>query len=180
MAGGPSKLVDKEPGKSERTIDIPPVSSVGQIARVAGDQVVFENESFVDPPAWYRYDPSSGQVKKTALAETSPADFSDIEVTRVTAMSKDGTHVPLTILRRKRHQARRQSNPTLLTGYGGFSISTAPEFSASNRMWFDHGGVMAIANLRGGAEFGDGVARAGVADSRSRTCSTISSRARSI
>jgi prolyl oligopeptidase len=153
MAGGPSKLVDKEPGKPERAIDIPPVSSVGQIARVEGGQVLFENESFVDAPAWYRYDPANGQVKKTGLVEVSPADFSDIEVTRVTATSKDGTKVPLNILRRKGTKLD-ESNPTLLTGYGGYSISTVPEFSASNRVWFDHGGVMAIANVRGGAEFG--------------------------
>jgi prolyl oligopeptidase len=153
MAGGPSKLVDKEPGKPERAIEIPPVSSVGQIARVESGQVLFENESFVDAPAWYRYDPATGQVKKTGLVEVSPADFSDIEVTRVTATSKDGTHVPLNILRRKGTKLD-ESNPTLLTGYGGYSISTVPEFSASNRLWFDHGGVMAIANVRGGAEFG--------------------------
>jgi prolyl oligopeptidase len=153
MAGGPSKLVDKEQGKPERAIDILPVSSVGQIARVAEDQVLFENESFVDAPAWYRYDPTNGVVKKTGLVEVSPADFSDIEVTRVTATSKDGAHVPLNILRRKGTKLD-ESNPTLLTGYGGFSISTTPEFSAGNRIWFDHGGVIAIANVRGGAEFG--------------------------
>jgi prolyl oligopeptidase len=153
MAGGPSKLVDKEPGKSERTIDTLPVSSIGQIARV-GDQILFENESFVDPQAWYRYDPSSGQVKKTALAETSPADFSDIEVTRATALSKDGTHVPLTILRRKGMKLDG-NNPALLTGYGGFSISVTPAFAVRYRLWFDHGGVVAVANLRGGGEFGE-------------------------
>jgi prolyl oligopeptidase len=153
MAGGPSKLVDKERGKPERTIDILPVSSVGQIVRVAGDQILFENESFVEAPAWYRYDPANGLVKKTGMVEVSPADFSDIEVTRVTATSKDGTHVPLSILRRKGTKLD-ESNPTLLTAYGGFSISTTPEFSASNRIWFDHGGVVAIANVRGGAEFG--------------------------
>ncbi|HLW75343.1 MAG TPA: hypothetical protein VKS01_00135, partial [Bryobacteraceae bacterium] len=54
MAGGPSKLLDKEPGKSERTVEIGAVSSVGEIARV-GDQILFESQSFVDPPAWFRY-----------------------------------------------------------------------------------------------------------------------------
>jgi len=154
MAGGPSKLIDKEPGKSERTIDIPPVSSVGQVARAAGGQILFENESFVDPPAWYRYDPSTGLAKKTALAEISPADFSDIEVTRATALSKDGTHVPLSILRRKGMKLDG-ANPALLTGYGGFAISTSPSFALKYRLWFDHGGIVAVANLRGGAEFGE-------------------------
>jgi len=156
MAGGPSKLVDKERGRPERAIDVPPVSSVGQIVHVAGNQILFESESFVEAPAWYRYDSSatSGQAKKTALFEASPADFSDIEVTRVTATSKDGTHVPLSILHRKGSKLD-ESNPTLLTGYGGFSISTTPRFAARNRIWFDHGGVVAVANLRGGGEFGE-------------------------
>jgi prolyl oligopeptidase len=154
MAGGPSKLVDKEPGKSERTIDTLPVSSVGEMARTAGDQILFESQSFVDPPAWYRYDPSTGLAKKTALAETSPADFSDIEVMRATATSKDGAHVPVSILRRKGMKLDGD-NPALLTGYGGFSISTSPTFALRYRLWFDHGGVVAIANIRGGAEFGE-------------------------
>jgi prolyl oligopeptidase len=153
MAGGPSKLIDKEPGKSERTIDILPVSSVGGLAKV-GDQILFENQSYVDASAWYRYDSASGAVKKTALAEIAAADFSDIEVTRATATSKDGTHVPLTIMRRKGMKLDG-SNPAWLNGYGGFSISITPVFTARQRVWFDHGGVVAIANLRGGGEFGE-------------------------
>jgi prolyl oligopeptidase len=153
MAGGPSKLLDKSGTKSERTLDILPVSSVNQMVRVAG-QLLFENESYVDPPAWYRYDPATGQVKRTALAQTSPANFSDVEVIRATATSKDGTHVPMNILRR-RGTKLDGSNPTLLTGYGGYSISLSPNFSARRRLWLDHGGVWVVANLRGGAEFGE-------------------------
>jgi len=154
MAGGPSKLLDKNGTKSERTIDIAPVSSVGQMVRVAGGQLLFENESYVDPSAWYRYDPATGQARKTALAETSQANFSDVEVIRQTAVSKDGTHVPMSILRRKGTKLDG-SNPTLLTGYGGYSISLSPAFSARRRLWLDHGGVWVVANLRGGSEFGE-------------------------
>ncbi len=153
MAGGPSKLVDKEPGKTERSIEILPISSVGQIAR-SGNTVLFENQSFTDPSAWYAYDPANGSVKKTALAEAAPADFSDIEVTRATAVSKDNTHVPLTILRRKGVKLDG-SNPAILTGYGGFSINISPAYSLKYRPWFDKGGVVAVANLRGGGEFGE-------------------------
>ncbi|MBZ5725412.1 MAG: prolyl oligopeptidase family serine peptidase [Acidobacteriia bacterium] len=154
MAGGPSKLLAKEIGKEEKTVDILPVSSVGQLARAPGDQLLFENESFVEPSAWYRYDPASGQAKKTALAETSPAAFGDVEVSRPFAVSKDGTRVPMNILRRKGTRLDG-NNPTLLYGYGGYSISEAPSFSARRRWWLDHGGVWVIANLRGGAEFGE-------------------------
>jgi len=87
------------------------------------------------------------------LGETSPADFSDIEAIRQVAISKDGTHVPMTILRRKGTKLDG-NNPTLLYGYGGFGINLSPWFEADRRLWFDHGGVWVIANLRGGAEFG--------------------------
>ncbi|MBZ5600769.1 MAG: prolyl oligopeptidase family serine peptidase [Acidobacteriia bacterium] len=153
IAGGPSKLLDKSGEKSERTLDILPVSSVGQMVRIGG-QLLFQNESYVDPAAWYRYDPATGIVKKTALIETSPARFDDVEVIRQTATSKDGTHVPMNILRRKGTKLDG-SNPVLLTGYGGYSISLPPDFSVRRRLWLDHGGVWVVANLRGGAEFGD-------------------------
>ena len=154
MAGGPSKLVVKETGKPERIIDIPAISSVGELVRATGNQLLFESQTFVDPSAWYRYDPAAGRVTKTALLQTSSAGFSDVEVVRQFAISKDGTHVPLNILK-LRGTKLGGSNPTLLTGYGGFDIAEAPNFLVRRRLWLDHGGVWAIANLRGGSEFGE-------------------------
>lgn len=153
MAGGPSKFFDIVAGKPEKAIDIPAVSSVGQLV-AAGEQVLFENQSFTEPSAWFRYDPTSGQVKKTALMQTSPVDFSDVEVIRQTAISKDGAHVPMTILRRKGTRLDGK-NPTLLYAYGGYGLSQAPTFSVRRRLWLEHGGVWVVANLRGGSEFGD-------------------------
>ena len=132
----------------------PLVSSVGQLVALNGNQLLFENESFVEPSAWYRYDPANGQVKKTALFQTTPADFSDIEVIRQTAVSKDGTHVPMTILRRKGTKLDGK-NPTLLTGYGGYGINEPPTFAVRRRLWLEHGGVWVVANVRGGAELGE-------------------------
>ena len=100
MAGGPSKLLDKTATGPERTVPLLPISSVDEMAKIRG-QFLFENETYIDPPAWFRYDPATGQASKTALAMKSPADFSDVEVLRVTATSKDGTHVPMNIIRRK-------------------------------------------------------------------------------
>jgi len=154
MAGGPVKLFDVETGKADKPIDIPQVSSVGQLVALSGNQLLFQNESYVEPSAWYRYDPANGQVKKTALFQTAPADFNDIEVIRQTAISKDGTRVPMTILRRKGTKLDGK-NPTLLTAYGGYGISQRPNFSVRRRLWLDHGGVWVVANLRGGAEFGE-------------------------
>ncbi len=154
MAGGPSKLVVKEAGKQERAVDIQPISSIGALVRMGSNQLLFESQTFIDPSAWYRYDPASGNLTRTALLQTSAAGFSDVEVIRQFAISKDGTHVPLNILRLKGTKLDGNS-PTLLTGYGGFDIAESPGFSARRRLWLDHGGVWAIANLRGGSEFGE-------------------------
>jgi prolyl oligopeptidase len=91
---------------------------------------------------------------------TSPVDFEDIEVVREFATSKDGTKVPLNILRKKGLQLNG-SNPTLLYGYGGYGISLSPNFDSTRRVWFDAGGVYVVANLRGGGEFGEAWHKAG-------------------
>ena len=153
MSGGPSKLFDVVAGQPDKAIGIPDVSSVGQLVAV-GESLLFDNQSFTQPAAWYRYDPANGQVKKTALAQTSPADFSDVEVIRQTAISKDGAHVPMTILRRKGTRLDGK-NPTLLYAYGGYGLSQSPTFAVRRRFWLEHGGVWVVANIRGGAEFGD-------------------------
>jgi prolyl oligopeptidase len=81
-------------------------------------------------------------------------DFSDTEVVREVATSKDGTKVPMSIIRRKGTRLDGQ-NATLLTAYGGFGISLTPSYDLTARIWLDQGGVMAIGNLRGGSEFGE-------------------------
>lgn len=91
----------------------------------------------------------------TALAVRSPISFADCTVTRLTATSADGTHIPYTVIAR-RGTRRDGRNPTILYGYGGFGISMTPAFlGPMRRVWLDAGGVYVIANLRGGSEFGD-------------------------
>ena len=86
---------------------------------------------------------------------TSPANFDDdIEVVREFAVSKDGTEIPINILRKKGLKLDG-NNPTILYGYGGYGINLTPAFSSLRRVWFDAGGVYAVANLRGGGEFGE-------------------------
>ena len=84
----------------------------------------------------------------------TPADLSAYEVVREQCVSKDGTKVPLNIVRRK-GLVLDGRNPVLLTGYGGFGIPSAPGFSRSLPVWLEAGGVYAVANIRGGGEFGE-------------------------
>ena len=155
IAGGPYdlRIFDLE-GRSLGTIPVEPISSVWNIVALDGDAVLYLNESFTDPPAWFRFDPVSGNSKKTALSTNSPVDFGDTDVLREFATSKDGTRIPLNILRR-RGTRLDGGNPTVLTAYGGFGISLTPRFDDEVRLWLDHGGVWVIANLRGGGEYGE-------------------------
>ena len=160
LLGGPSRLrVYGRNGGPAGEVPILPVSSVEGITPAGGDAILFENQSALEPPAWYLAG-ADGKVAKTALARKSPVDFSDSELVREWAVSRDGTRVPIDILRRKGTKLDG-TNPTLLYGYGGYAISQRPEYSPLRRVWLDQGGVYAVAGLRGGGEFGDGWHRAG-------------------
>ncbi len=160
--GGPSDLrVFSLRGRPVGKIAIEPVSSVGDLVRLSGDELIFESQSYRRPPAWYRFEPSLPAPVRTALWEKSAVDFSDIQVIRAFAVSKDGTRIPMSILMRKGTPLDGR-NPTLLTAYGGFGISLTPSYGFSRRIWFDQGGVWVIANLRGGGEYGEDWHRQGM------------------
>jgi prolyl oligopeptidase len=154
-AGGPSlvRAFDHE-GRQQDLVSVLPVSSVSELVSLNRDEILFRNQSYTHPPAWYRYDPGTGNAVRTSLYRTSPVDFQDVEVRREFAVSKDGTRIPVTILMRKGAEPDGR-NPTLLTGYGGFGSSQVPNFSVARRIWLDQGGIHAIANLRGGNEYGE-------------------------
>lgn len=163
LVGGPSRIRQLDlTGTRGRVLPLPETSGIDQLLALEngpGDErVLFRETSYTEPSAWYLYNPAAASaataLTKTALCNTSPVDFSDIEAVREFAVSKDGTKIPLNILRR-RGTRLDGNNPTLLTGYGGYGISMRPGFNFSERLWFDHGGVVAIANLRGGGEYGE-------------------------
>ncbi len=153
--GGPSdiRLFDYQ-GQQQAGPKILPVSNVGQIVTLENDDILYRNSSHLDPSAWYLFRPDKEITSKTALVTRSPVDFSDCEVIREYATSKDGTRVPVNIIRRNGVRLDG-ANPVLLTGYGGYGISIKPYFSALRRVWIDQGGIYAQANLRGGGEFGE-------------------------
>jgi prolyl oligopeptidase len=161
QVGGPSQIRSFDTaGKPLGILPILPVSAVDEMVRSNDGALLFRNTSFLEPSAWYRYDAASKMVTRTALHETSAADFSDAEVVREFATSKDGTRIPLNIIRRKGTKLDGK-NPVLLTGYGGYDISVTPDFSLKRKTLLEHGFVLAIANLRGGGEYGEAWHKAG-------------------
>jgi prolyl oligopeptidase len=161
VAGGPSRVdIYDHRGKPRGGLPLPPISSVDAVVTLGGDSVLYGSETFLDPPAWYRF-AGSGPPVRTPLSTKSPLRFDEVEVVREFAVSRDGTKVPLNIIRRRGIPLDGQ-NPTLLTAYGGYGISLAPSFLGNGgRIWLDGGGVYVVANLRGGGEYGEAWHQAG-------------------
>ncbi|HUB06184.1 MAG TPA: prolyl oligopeptidase family serine peptidase, partial [Myxococcales bacterium] len=161
LLGGPSRM-RAFPLTGGPAVDVPtpPVSAIEEVDRLEGGSLALEVGTYLEPPAFYRLDAATGALTKTALAITSLADYSDCEVVRVFATSKDGTKVPLNIIQKKGIKLNGR-NPTLVYGYGGYGISEQPMFSASRRVWLDSGGVYVDVNLRGGGEYGEAWHKAG-------------------
>jgi prolyl oligopeptidase len=161
LVGGPSqiRLLDQT-GSFQGLIPLMPVSSVREMISLGKDKILFRNSSYTEPSVCYTYEPPEGEPLRTGLYVTSPADFSDVEVMREFAVSKDGTQVPMNILRRKGTKLDG-NNPTVLYGYGGYGVSQTPRYNRTLSLWLDQGGVYVIANLRGGGEFGEEWHKAG-------------------
>ena len=162
MAGGPSRLRRFGlMGDNACDLRVPAGCGVMDLIALADhdddERVLYRLTSYTEPDAWYLYDRAAdggaGRSEKLALAGTSPVDLSDIEVVREFAVSKDGTRVPVNILRSK-GTPLDGNNPTLLCGYGGYGDSMRPQFDCTLRLWFDRGGIYVMANLRGGGEYG--------------------------
>jgi prolyl oligopeptidase len=153
--GGPSRAaIFDHAGKRLGDLPLPEVAALSEIAAV-GDDVLYQVTTYLTPAHFSRYHAASGKSTDTKLRITSPVEFPDMEVVRAFVFSKDGTKIPLNIIR-KRGLKLDGANPTLLYGYGGYGVSMTPFFlGAQRRAWFDAGGVYVVANLRGGGEYGE-------------------------
>jgi prolyl oligopeptidase len=141
-------------GKFVREVEFPGIGSASGFGGKRTDTETFYTfSSFATPPSIYRYDLLTGQ---SALFRQANVKFHPdaYEVKQVFYHSKDGTRVPM-FLAYKKGISLDGSNPTLLYGYGGFSIPMTPAFAASRLAWMEMGGVFAMANLRGGSEYGE-------------------------
>ena len=141
-------------GKAAGQMNFPTLGSSDQIQSLWDNSDAFVRfSSFAIPPTIYRYQIASGQ--QTVWAEPKVAvDSSKFEVQQVWVTSKDGTKVPMFLVHGK-DLKQDGVRPTILTGYGGFTINETPYFSSSAIVFAEHGGVYALVNLRGGGEFGE-------------------------
>jgi len=152
-------------GTPLREISLPTLGSVsGTGGRWDRKEVFFGFTSFTVPPSIYHCDPANGEISLWDKVN-APIDPDKYEVKQLWYSSKDGTKVPMFVFHKKGLKLDGE-NPTLLTGYGGFNISMTPAFVGGRFIWLDHGGVFAVANLRGGAEFGEDWHRAGMLDKK--------------
>ena len=140
-------------GKLIRDIELPGVGSAGGFGGKKEETTLYYSfTNYITPGTIYSYEPKSG---KSTVYQKPKVDFKseDYESKQVFYTSKDGTKVPM-IITFKKGTNLDGKNPTMLYGYGGFNVSLTPAFSIANAVWLENGGIYAVANLRGGGEYG--------------------------
>ena len=153
-------------GTIQKELALPALGTVfGSDGKWDRDEVFYGFLSFTVPPSVYRYDLKTGVTSLWEKVDAPSIDPAAYEVNQEWFHSKDGTRVPMFVVNKKGLK-KDGHNPTLLTGYGGFNVSLTPSFSRTAYLWMEHGGVYAVANLRGGAEFGEDWHRAGMLDKK--------------
>jgi prolyl oligopeptidase len=162
LVGGPSRIaMFTLDGTPQGVLPLPDVATVSEIEPLSDGTLLYSVETYLKPPYFRRFEEATGRDSETTLVKRSPVSFDDVEVVREFARSRDGTSIPLNIVRR-RGMALDGSSPALLTGYGGYGASETPYFlGPGRRLWLDGGGVFIVANLRGGGEFGEAWHQAG-------------------
>lgn len=141
-------------GKLEKEVKLPALGTVSGFGGEKDDKFVFYTfTSITFPPTIYKYDIATGEssVFRKPEVKFNPEEF---ETEQVFYPSKDGTKIPMFIVYKKGMQLTGK-NPTILYGYGGFNISTTPNFSPTRIAWLEQGGIYCLANLRGGSEYGE-------------------------
>lgn len=141
-------------GTKEKEIELPGLGSAGGFGgKQTEKELYYTFTSYIYPATVFKYDITTGKTElyKKPTVQFNPADY---ESKQVFYTSKDGTKIPMIITHKKGVQLNGK-NPTMLYGYGGFSVSLTPAFSISNLVFMENGGVYAVPNLRGGGEYGD-------------------------
>jgi len=153
-------------GKKLADIALPAIGDVSDFSgRYDRNEIFFGFQSFTLPPSVFRVNLTDVKSALWAKVDAPSIDSSAYDVQQVWYTSKDGTKVPMFVVSKKGIE-KNGKNPTLLTGYGGFNVSLTPTFNRSMYLWMEHGGIYAVANLRGGAEFGEDWHRAGMLEKK--------------
>lgn len=128
----------------------------------AHDTAVIDYSGWAGPAdRWISYNGTTGSIRTLYDVPLPSNNYSNVRVREIVATSKDGTKIPVTVLALASTKPDGNA-PTILTGYGGFRLSTQPYFIGANLAWLERGGVYAVANLRGGSEYGEAWHRAGM------------------
>jgi prolyl oligopeptidase len=153
--GGPSGLRGfTHDGDPLPVVELPAVCAIDDLVGLGPGEVAYSVETFVSPRAWWLVRDTDSTPWRTSLDTSTPLDLSGYEVRRVFATSDDGTRVPINLIAREEILDARPA-PTLLTAYGGYGISMKPWFRPGNLLWLEQDAVLAVANIRGGGEYGD-------------------------
>jgi prolyl oligopeptidase len=143
-------------GRFLRDVKLPVLGTAGALGgEEDGSEAFFSFASYALPPTVYRYDAATGALSEWARVAAPTLDGKAVEVKQVFYPSKDGMNVSMFIVHRKGLKYDG-ANPALLYGYGGFNVSQTPTFNRGLNLWLERGGVYAVANLRGGGEYGEG------------------------
>jgi prolyl oligopeptidase len=151
-------------GKRLGEVELPSSGSAQLYGRWDGDEGILDFSSYTTPGSMYRYSASSGK-RDLWYRNPVPFDSDRYEMEQVWYSSKDGTRVPMFLLHRKGYKPDGKT-PAILYGYGGFNVSLTPEFNTTAAWWVEQGGIYAVANLRGGSEFGEAWHKAGMLDKK--------------
>ncbi len=151
----------KRSGGEPQSVQLPLDGAIREWTNEAAHpEVLLLLSSWTISPRLYRYNTTSGELANTGWYAPSPLDFNEVEAHEVHIPAKDGILIPLSIIH-KRGLRLDGNNPTLLRGYGSYGISIRPLFAPSMLAWYERGGIMAVAHLRGGGEYGDAWHKAG-------------------
>ena len=155
-------------GTFKREIPLPTLGTLtGLTADLDNATFFFRFESFLVPPAIYNCNVEKEEQPRVFLESAKAADQALASVEQVFYASKDGTKIPMFILKRRGLEISKNAPyPTVLSGYGGFNISRTPAYSPEILPWIESGGIYASANLRGGSEYGEDWHRAGMLENK--------------
>ncbi len=147
-------------GKEIREIKFPTYGTASASSSRKYPDIFYSFNSYVHPSAIYSYDAATGTSTFIEQSDINGVNLEDYTTEQVFYNSADGTKIPM-FLTYKKGMKRDGKNPVLLYGYGGFNVSLPPSFSANRLLWLENGGIYAVANLRGGGEYGEAWHKAG-------------------